>query len=113
MPKKLIALEIIAAGALSADSVAIATGAEFEAEDARAAVLVNEKLARYADPEAAAPNTKPVRIRLLAECLHGKVNDVVTLSATAAQEALGLGVADADKAAVAYALTLPQNQPAQ
>jgi hypothetical protein len=55
----------------------------------------------------AAPAT--VKARVLSDCTYGSCGDVVEVDAAVASSCLLL---DADPAAVAYALTLPQNQPA-
>lgn len=66
------------------------------------------------DNASAAPKSnseKTVKARVLTDCEHGKSNDVVALPASVAKDATSLGLIDTDKAAVAYAATLPQNQP--
>lgn len=53
--------------------------------------------------------TKPtgeVKVRVLADCIHGRVNDVVTLPADVAAIAVEHGEVDAAPAAVAYAESL-------
>lgn len=60
-------------------------------------------------PAAAAPKT--VRTRLLADCEHGKCNDVVSVPPDEAKALKASGQADDTKAAVDYAASLPQNQP--
>lgn len=62
-------------------------------------------------PKTATAPTRTVRGRVLIDCEHGKANDVVTLDADVAKSAEAGGQVDTNKAAVAYAMTLPQNQP--
>lgn len=52
-----------------------------------------------------APETEgePVKARVLRACLHGKPNDVVTLSVTVAEQAVSAGDVDTRASAVAYA----------
>lgn len=47
-----------------------------------------------------------MKVRLLADCAHGKANEVVLLAKADAETAVAGGVADAAKAAVAYAESL-------
>lgn len=68
-----------------------------------------DEQAAKAEAESAASATKSVRVRLLLDCEHGRCNDVVMLPGPVAKQAAADGVADASKAAVAYAMTLPQN----
>jgi hypothetical protein len=66
------------------------------------------------DPPATTPAPAPAKgtkVRVLVDCPHGKTNDVVTLSGAELKTALSHGHVDDDKGAVAYAATLPQNQP--
>lgn len=85
------------AAAAAAESAASETsGAETEAPPA----------------EAPASKSRKVKVRLLRDCRHGQCNDVVELSAADAKSAEAEGAADSDKAAVAYAASLPQNQKA-
>ena len=53
---------------------------------------------------------KKTPARLLADCLHGRANDLVALDAAELKSAEAQGLADSDKAAIAYAQSLPQNQ---
>lgn len=62
-------------------------------------------------PAAAAPAVKTVKARLLSDCEHGKCNDLVEIEPDLAKRLEKAGVVDTDKAAVAYAAKLPQNQP--
>lgn len=59
-----------------------------------------------------APVPATVQARVLMACQHGRPDDVVTLGADLAALAAAAGEVDTTPAAVAYALTLPQNQPA-
>jgi hypothetical protein len=75
----------------------------------------DEPLSNDLTPAAAAPvkSDKPVkktRVRLLGDGPHGKANDVVELPAPVAKQLTDDGQADAGKDAIAYALTLAQNQ---
>lgn len=109
---KLIALAVIAAGLIAADSLELAEGVAFEAPDDKAAELIAAGLAKEDVPAApVAPKGKSVKARLLVDCEYGKANDVVTLPAADAKAAEASGVADTSKPAVDYALTLEQNQP--
>lgn len=113
---KLIALTVLLAIPLLDGSVQdIAEGAEFEVSQADADLLIAEGKAKVAEAVAPPPappagKTKPVKVRLLVTCEHGQANQVVTLTAAEAKAAEASGIADSNKNAVAYALTLPQNQ---
>ncbi len=109
MKKSLIALAVIAAGYFAADQAEIAPGATFEAPDDAADKLIGEGLAKPVD-QAASKSTKVVKVRLLIASEHGKANDVRELPADVARTLVKAGEADDDKAAVAYAAGLPQNQ---
>lgn len=107
--KQLIALAVIAAATLAADQPELQPGATFEAPDDVADKLVADGLAKPADaPPAKA--AKAVRVRLLVASEHGQPNDVRELPAEVAKHLVKSGDADDDKAAVAYAAGLPQNQ---
>lgn len=107
--KQLIALAVIAAATLAADQPELQPGATFEAPDDVADKLVADGLAKPADaPPAKA--AKVVRVRLLVANEHGQPNDVRELPAEVAKHLVKSGDADDDKAAVAYAAGLPQNQ---
>jgi len=113
MKKSLIALAVIAAGLAFANSPEYAVGAKFEADEGVADDLIKNGLAKL-DAPAADKATKAVKktpVRILVDCLHGKVNDVVELDAGDLKAAEGAGLADSDKGAVAYAMTLDQNKP--
>ena len=60
------------------------------------------------DAKAAA---KTIKARVLTDCIHGLANDVVELDTADAKDAEAQGLIDTEKAAVAYAAKLPQNQP--
>ena len=114
---KLIALVAIAAGMLGGDSPAFAAGDVFEAADDIGTALIGTGEARADDPSisppapvAPPPKAKQVKVRVLVDCPLGRINDVVTISAEEARAAATAGVADSAKEAVAYALTLAQNQ---
>lgn len=83
----------------------------FEATDAVAAALIAAKRAvehveAAAAPVAEAPKGKTTQARVLTDCVHGKVNDVVNLSAAELKQAEAAGQVDSDKAAVKYANSL-------
>lgn len=56
------------------------------------------------------PPAATTAVRLLLDCSHGKVNDVVELPASEAAVLVTAFQADDTPEAVAYARTLPQNQ---
>lgn len=109
---KLIAVSLIAAGALAADSPEIKAGTAFEVPVDLAETLLTAGQAKLADPAPAdvkkAP-AKTTKARLLIDSALGKCNDVVELDAAALKDAEAAGLADSNKSAVAYALTLKQN----
>jgi hypothetical protein len=111
---KFIALAVIAAGV--AGTAEIAAGATFEASDEVGAKLVADGAAKVADVDPA-PSTKPaakaggVKARVLVDCVYGKVDEVVSLSADDAKAGEKSGVLDAHKSAVAYAESLAANRP--
>lgn len=109
--KKLIALAALAAVATVAGTVDVRAGETFEVDDSLAEALIGDGSAKPADDPAPARPTKTVKARLLMDGPLGKANDVVVLSAADAKAAEAGGHADTSKEAVAYALTLPQNQP--
>ena len=113
---KLIALAALIAASMPA-GVALAEdvpeGATFEVAPEAAEPLLTQGLAKLADaPLAPPPKVKNVKVRVLAACPHGQPDDVITLPAEVAKAAAELGQVDPHKDAVAYALTLPQNQAA-
>ena len=107
--KSLIALAVIAAATFAADQPELQPGTAFDAPDDVADKLVADGLAKPAEaPPAKA--AKSVRVRLLVANEHGQPNDVRELPADVAKTLVKSGDADDDKAAVAYAAGLPQNQ---
>jgi len=60
-------------------------------------------------PEAKAAKT--VKARVLVGCAYGQPDDVAEIDADHAKDAQAQGLIDTDKAAVAYAVKLQQNQP--
>lgn len=108
MTKKLIALAVIAAGTLAADSIEIAIGTKFEAADELADKLIQDGSAKEDVP--AASKVKTVKGRVLIDCAYGRANDVIDLPATSVKDAEASGQVDTNKEAVAYALTLEQNK---
>lgn len=104
---KLIALAVIAAGVIAADSLEIAEGAAFEVTPEAAEPLLTQGLAKLADePLAPLPKSKTLKVRVLVSCHFGEPDDVVSLSADVAKLAEEAGQVDSNKAAVAYALSL-------
>lgn len=109
MKTKLIALAALAAGTVAGIEGDIAQGAEFEIDASVAEGLLTEGKAKLAE-QAPANKERSVKARVLADCAHGRVNDVVDLPLAVAKQAEKDGVVDTDRAAVAYAAKLPQNQ---
>ena len=111
MNTRLIALALIVALTVPAVEADIPAGQEFEVPADQAEPLLTAGLAKLADAPLAppAPKTRGVKVRLLIACAYGNADDVVTLPADVAKELQAQGSADANKDAVAYALTLPQN----
>ena len=125
--KKIFLLAVLAAASIAADQPELPVGFTFKAPDDVADKLIAEGTARLAtdeEPESDLPapfappsgktekGAKPVRVRLLNDTPHGNANDVLELPAAVAKQLAADGQADTDKAAIAYALTLPQNNPA-
>lgn len=126
---KIILLAVLAAGTFTADQPELPIGFTFEAPTDVAEKLIAEGTARLAtDDEPLSPSApasspaagknekpakaaKPVKVRLLCDGAYGKANDVVELPAGTAKQMSTDGQADSDPAAVAYALSLAQNQP--
>lgn len=109
MNTKLIALVAIAAGTVAAITADIPKGATFEVPADQAEKLLTDKLAELAeDPLAnqSQPKGKTVKVRLLVDCAHGKCNDVADVPAAELKQLKADGMADDDKAAVAYAQSL-------
>lgn len=113
MAKQLIALALIAAGAYAPGQPDFAEGAKFEAPDDIAEKMIGDKVAKL-DPDAGekppARLGKTTKARLLVNSALGNANDVVDLDADTLKEAESAGLADSNKAAVAYAMTLEQNK---
>ena len=105
--KTLLALTVIAAGVLADGSAEVLAGATFEASDSVSEQLIASGQAKV---YVAVPEGKIVKVRLLVDCAHGRANDVVRLSAVDAQSAQDGGLGDSAPGAVAYAMTLEQNQ---
>lgn len=105
---KLIALAVIAAGVIAADSAEILEGAAFEVTPEVAEPLLTQGLAKLADEPLAPPppKAKSIKVRVLMACAHGQPDDVVSLPADVAKLAEEHGQVDSNKAAVAYAMSL-------
>jgi hypothetical protein len=109
---KLIALALIAAGTTASIATDIQPGEAFEISPEDAEPLLTNRLAQLAEPSLTpAVRTKSVKVRVLMACPHGQPDDVITLNADIAKQAEVAGQVDTTKAAVAYAMTLPQNNP--
>lgn len=117
----LLALALIAAGTVEGLDHDVPAGAKFSAPSEQAEQLITQGLAELDPAETAPPpdaasqapkprGAKPVRLRLLMDGAHGSANDVIELPAKEAAALIAVGAADDDKAAVAYAASLPQNQ---
>lgn len=114
MKTKLIALVAIAAGALAALAEDVAAGQAFELPADQAEQLLTSGQAKLAEEPIAGKGPaadKKVKARVTVDCYLGKCNDLVHISSAEAKQAEADGVADTNKAAVAYAATLEQNQP--
>lgn len=112
---KLIALAALAAGAFAEVTTDLAEGAAFEVSLEAAEPLLNQGLAKLEDAPLAsasqpATKSKAVKVRVLVDSAIGRANDVVSLSTADAKAAEANGLADSSKEAVAYAMTLEQNQ---
>lgn len=110
---KLIALSLIAAGAYATNQPGFTEGEKFEAPDDIADRMRADRVAKD-DTEVATETKKTgkvTKVRLLVDSALGDANDVVELDAAALKDAEAAGLADSNKAAVAYALTLEQNKP--
>ncbi len=109
---QLIALVALAAASVPGLSDDVPEGAAFDLDDKNVADdLVANGKAKLAEAEKAAAKEKAVAVRVLAACSHGKPDDVVELPQSVAKDAERDGQVDSNKDAVAYARTLPQNQP--
>lgn len=104
----LVALAVVEFAFLAAD---VAEGAEFEVESTDAEGLLTAGKAKLAEPPLApAAKVKTVKARVLTTCAHGEPNDLAEVPADLAKQAEKEGLIDTDKAAVAYAASLAQNQ---
>lgn len=119
MPVKLIALAAIAAGTFSVDQPAIAVGETFDLEGPLAEKAIEGGLAKAEElnannkPNGQLKAEKPIKalkVRVLVDCAHGRANDVAELPSSAIKSAESDGLVDSSTAAVAYAMTLPQNE---
>lgn len=100
MTKLLVALAVIAAGAIEANSLEVPVGTTFEVPDGVANTLIETSQAKlFVD----VPEGKTIKARVLVECEHGLPGAVVTLPADAAKAAQKAGQVDTNAAAVAYA----------
>ena len=106
MTKKLIALAVIAAGILAANSPEIQVGQSFEAPDDLADKLIAAGDAK--EEVAATPTTKAksVKARVLVDCGLGKINEVIDVASDAVKGLEAEGQIDSSKSAVTYALSL-------
>lgn len=112
--KTLLALAVIMAATIAPEQEEIPAGQTIaDVPDDIADQLVAAGLAKPAEdpPLLAAANakarpTRPVRARVLVDCTHGRINDVVDVPSDAVKAAEAAGLIDTDKAAVAYALGL-------
>lgn len=110
---KLIATRLLEAGFVPGVDHELAEGTEFEVSTDVAETLLTAGHARLASTPLSTPapsKERTVRARVLADCAHGKANDLVDLPTSVAKQAEKEGVVDTDKAAVAYAASLEQNQ---
>jgi len=117
MKTQLIALVALAMAQHAFLSADVPQGAQFEADPTDAEGLLTAGQARLAEaplaatsPSAPTPKDKAVKARVLVACAHGQVDDVAELPSAVAKAAEREGLVDTDKAAVAYAATLPQNK---
>ena len=112
MKTKLIALIALTVAAFPFLGADVAQGGEFEVEHTDAEGLLTAGHARLADAPLAAPAPKEklTKARVLVSCTHGQPDDVVELPASVAKAAERDGLVDTDKAAVAYAASLPRNK---
>lgn len=100
MSKILVALAVLAAGAIEENSKEVQVGDTFEAPDNVAAMLVESSQAKAF---VEVPEGKRIKARVLVESEHGKPGEVVTMPADLAQSAQNAGLVDAHPSAVAYA----------
>ena len=105
--KTLIALAVIAAGALTADSKEVAIGQSFDVPDDLAAKLIESGQAKEDAPALPpASKVKTVKARLLVDSDLGKANDVADVPTDQLKQLEADGSVDSNKAAVAYAMSL-------
>jgi hypothetical protein len=100
MTKLLVALAVIAAGAIAENSPEVPVGETFEAPDGVATGLIEASQAKLF---VEVPKEKIVKARVLVDCEHGKAGDVAKLPTTVAQAAQNAGQVDTHASAVAYA----------
>lgn len=110
---KLIALAVIAAGAIALDSPEIPADTVFEVRQEDADTLIAQGLAKLAEEplqdlqqDPPKPPGKTISARVLLACAYGQPDEVVTLPVDVAKQAEKAGQVDTNKAAVAYAKTL-------
>jgi hypothetical protein len=108
MSKSLIALVVLAAGAITTDSAEVQPGAKFDAPDDVADKLIAAGQAKLAE----AKPVKKTKVRLLVDSALGNCNDVVEVDAGDVKKLEADGLASGAKGEVDYALTLEQNKPA-
>lgn len=112
MSKSLIALAVIAAGVITADSAELAAGAKFEAADDVADKLIAAGTAKLDEGSSVPAKTvKTAKVRLLIDSALGNCNDVVDVDAATVKQLEKDGLASGAKGEVDYALTLEQNKP--
>lgn len=113
MKTKYVALAVIAAGLIPGRDQEVAAGTELEIEQSVGEQLVKDGLLKVADDKSQAPASKErlLKVRVLAVCEAGQPDDVVELPSGVAKRLEADGAVDSNKEAVAYAATLPQNQP--
>ena len=102
----LVALTVAMYPALAAD---VAEGGPFEAPTDLAEQLLNEQKAKLADPPPSSKPVKTVKVRVLTVCSYGVANDLAEIPSDLLKQSERDGLVDSDKAAVAYAATLAQN----
>ena len=111
MAKSLIALSLIAAGALTAGSAEVPAGTKFDVPDDQVDKLVGSGQAKLAEDDSAGKGGKKTKVRLLVDSALGNCNDVVEVPAGDVKKLEADGLASSAKGEVDYALTLEQNKP--
>lgn len=111
MKTQLIALVVLAAGAVPGYDRQIDKGDTFEADSDVAEALQNSGQAALASQAASTKRERTVKARVLSACAHGNANDLIELSESVAKQAEKAGLIDTGKEAVAYAAALDQNKP--